>query len=113
MKVLPARPPLPAALPAVAVVTIVLTVAAPWLLGFGDRHAAIADHIAFAMAAAPVASLLGALAAAAPVTIAAGAWLAVGPWLLGYATPGPAAPLAGLAAGAVLIVTGRVAWSRR
>ena len=72
MTVLPARPPLPAALPAVAVAAIVLTVGAPWLLGFDERHAAIADHIAFAMAVVPIASLLGALAAAAPATIAAG-----------------------------------------
>lgn len=107
------RAPLPAAVPAVAVAAIVLTVAAPWLLGFGDRHAAIADHIAFAMAGVPIVALLGALPAAAPVTIAAGVWLAAGPWLLGYATPGPAAPLAGLGAGAVLIVCGHVAWSRR
>jgi hypothetical protein len=107
------RPPLPAAIPAVAVATIVLTVAAPWLLGFGDRHAAIADHIAFTMAALPIAALLGALPAAAPVMIAAGMWLAASPWLLGYAMPGPAAPIAGLAAGALLIATGRAAWSHR
>jgi hypothetical protein len=107
------RAPLPAAVPAVAVAAIVLTVAAPWLLGFGDRHAAIADHIAFAMAVVPIAMLLGALPAAAPVTVAAGLWLAAGPWVLGYATPGPAAPLTGLAAGGVLIASGRAAWNRR
>ena len=113
MKVLPIRPPVPPAVPAVAVAAIVLTVAAPWPLGFGDRHAAIADHIAFAMAVAPIASLLGALPAAAPVTIAAGVWLALSPWLLGYATPGLAAPLAGVGAGAVLVACGGVTWGRR
>ncbi|HEY6759232.1 MAG TPA: SPW repeat protein [Baekduia sp.] len=106
MNVPHARRAVPVAVPAVAVAAIVLTVAAPWLLGFGDRHAAIADHIAFAMAVTPIALLLGALPAAAPATIAAGAWLVVSPWVVGYATPGAAAPLAGLAAGVTLMACG-------
>lgn len=79
--------------------------AAPWLLGFGDSHAAVAGGIAFAMTVAPIALLAEVLPAAAYATVAAGAWLAASPWVLGYASPVAAA--ADLAVGALLIATSR------
>jgi SPW repeat len=73
---------------------------APWLLGFSDRHAAVAGGIAFAMTVAPVALLAQALPAAAYATVAAGAWLVASPWALGYASP--AAVASATLAGALL-----------
>jgi hypothetical protein len=80
---------------------------APWLLGFSGSHAAVAAHIAFAMAFAPIALLIRALPAAAAVTAAAGAWLAVSPWALGYASLGGAAWAADVLAGLTLVALGR------
>jgi hypothetical protein len=80
---------------------------APWLLGFSGSHAAVAGHITFAMAFAPIALLVRALPAAAAVTVAAGAWLAVSPWALGYASRGGAAWAADVLAGLTLVALGR------
>jgi hypothetical protein len=94
-------------LPLAAAGIIGATVFAPWLLGFSDSHAAVAAHIAFAMAFAPIALLIRALPGAAAVTVAAGAWLVVSPWALGYASRGGAAWLADLLAGLALVALGR------
>lgn len=87
-------------LPAAAASVIAAATVAPWALGFNASHAAVANHIAFAMAFGPIALLISALPAAAVTTAAAGAWLAASPWLLGYAgsaaTAWSADPLAGL-----------------
>ena len=79
---------------------------APWLLGFSGSHAAVAAHIAFAMAFAPIALLIRALPAAATVTVAAGSWLAVSPWALGYASRGGVAWAADVLAGLTLVALG-------
>lgn len=82
-------------------------VAAPWALGFSASHAAVAGHIAFAMAFGPIAVLAGALRAAAAMTAVAGAALAAGPWALGYAASGPAAWGADLVLGLLLVALAR------
>ena len=84
-------------------------VAAPWALGFSASHAAVAGHIAFAMAFGPIAVLAGALRAAAAATAVAGAALAAGPWALGYAGSGPAAWGADLVLGLCLVAMARQA----
>jgi hypothetical protein len=89
-------------LPPAASCLVVLAAAAPWLLGFGSSHAAVANGIAFAMAFAPLALLIAALRPAAAVCVAGGAWLAASPWLLGYAAAGAPAWAADLLLGAAL-----------
>ena len=81
----PTLSPAPVAAAIVAAVVIV-----PWPAGFGSSHAAVANHIAFAFAFGPLALLITALRPAALVCVAGGAWLAISPWILGYATHGPA-----------------------
>jgi hypothetical protein len=76
---------------------------APWALGFSASHAAVAGHIAFAMAFGPIALLIGVLPAAAAGLGAAGAWLAGSPWALGYASIGVAAWAGDLLAGLALV----------
>jgi hypothetical protein len=93
-------------LPALAATVITAITAAPWTLGFSASHAAVAGHIAFAMAFAPIALLIRALPAAAVTTAAAGAWLAASPWALGYASLGAQAWSADLLAGLSLIALG-------
>jgi hypothetical protein len=79
------------------------------VLGFSASHAAVASHIVFAMALAPIALLVGALPAAAVSTAAAGVWLAISPWALGYASLGVGAWSADLVAGVALVALGLVA----
>jgi hypothetical protein len=93
-------------LPALAATVIGAITVAPWALGFSASHGAVASHIAFAMAFAPIALLISALPAAAVTTAAAGAWLVAGPWALGYASVGAAAWSADLVAGVTLIALG-------
>lgn len=87
-------------LAASGVVTAAL--AAPWLLGFSASHAAVADHVAFAMSFVPLALLIAALRPAAVVCVAGGTWLMASPWLLDYAGRGTAAWAADLLLGAAL-----------
>jgi hypothetical protein len=103
----PALPRDPFPLLAGALATAV--VAAPWALGFSASHAAVAGHIAFAMAFGPIAVLAGALRAAAAATAIAGAALAAGPWALGYSGSGPAAWGADLVLGLLLVAMARQA----
>jgi hypothetical protein len=93
-------------LPAAAASVIAAATVAPWALGFNASHAAVANHIAFAMAFGPIALLISALLAAAVTTAAAGAWLAASPWLLGYAAYAATAWSADLLAGLILIALG-------
>jgi hypothetical protein len=93
-------------LPLFAATVVTTITVAPWALGFDASHAAVAGHIAFAMAFGPIALLIGALPAAAVSTAAAGAWLAASPWALGYATLGATSWSADLLAGLVLIALG-------
>lgn len=97
-------------LPPLASGLVVLSAAAPWLLGFSASHAAVANGIAFAMAFAPLGLMIGALSAASAVSGAGGLWLAASPWALGYASAGVAAWAADLVLGAALIA---IAWRRR
>jgi hypothetical protein len=91
-------------LPAAASALVGVVVAAPWLLGFSASHAAVANHIAFAMAFGPLALMVTALRAAAATCIAGGAWLTASPWVLGYASTGLAGWLADLLIGAALVL---------
>lgn len=93
-------------LPAFAATVITAITVAPWALGFSSSHGAVAGHIAFAMAFAPIALLMSALPGAAPIIAAAGAWLAASPWALGYAALGATAWSADLLAGLILIALG-------
>jgi hypothetical protein len=93
-------------LPVLAATVITAITAAPWALGFSTSHAAVAGHIAFAMAFGPIALLISALPAAAVTTAAAGAWLAASPWALGYASLGATTWSADLLAGVALIALG-------
>jgi hypothetical protein len=79
------------------------------VLGYSASHAAVAGHIAFAMAFGPIALLVDAFAAAAGVLAAAGLWLAVSPWVLGYAARGVAAWASEVLAGLALVVLARSA----
>ena len=90
-------------LPVLAATVVTAITAAPWALGFSASHAAVAGHIAFAMAFAPIALLINALPAAAVTTAAAGTWLVASPWALGYASLGAAAWGADLLAGLILV----------
>jgi len=58
---------------------------APWILGFADSGAAVANHIAFAIAFGPLTLLIRVLRPAAFVLLAGGVWIALSPWALGYA----------------------------
>lgn len=58
----------------------------PWLWGFADSHAAVANHVSVVFGFGPLALLIVNLRPAAFVTLLGGAWLAISPWLLGYAT---------------------------
>ena len=58
----------------------------PWLWGFADSHAAVANHVAVTLGFGPLALLIVNLRPAAFVTLAGGVWLAASPWILGYAT---------------------------
>jgi hypothetical protein len=93
-------------LPVLAATVVTAITVAPWTLGFSASHAAVAGHIAFAMAFGPIALLISALPAAAVTTAAAGAWLVASPWALGYASLGATAWSADLLAGLTLIALG-------
>jgi hypothetical protein len=75
----------------------------PWVWGFADSHAAVANHVSLVFGFAPLALIMVNLRPAAFVTLLGGVWLAISPWLLGYATD-HAAWLNELVAGALLIV---------
>lgn len=92
--------------PIVAVSAVTAIASAPWALGFSASHAAVAGHIAFAMAFGPIALLVDALPAAAVAIGAAGTWLAASPWMLGYASFGAAAWGADMLAGLALMTVG-------
>jgi hypothetical protein len=87
-----------------ATAVIVLVTASPWALGFSDSHAAVAEHIAFAMGLGPIAVLISALPAAAVSMVLAGGWLVASPWALGYASVGVGAWSADLLGGIALVV---------
>jgi hypothetical protein len=93
--------------PAILAATVVgASLLAPFALGFGSDHAAVAEHIAFAMALGPIALLIAELPSAALATAAGGVWLMAAPWAIGYASQGTAAWSADLAAGVLLIALG-------
>lgn len=79
------------------------TLVAPPVLGFDGSRAALANHIAFTMAFAPLAILATALRPALAASAAGGAWLALAPWATGYASTGTAAWLNDLIVGVLLI----------
>jgi hypothetical protein len=85
--------------------TVVLALAAPWVLGFSTSHAAVANAVAFGMAFGPLALLSSALRPAAAACVAGGAWLAASPWALGYASAGPRAWGAAVLLGFALAAT--------
>ena len=91
------------ALPPLATGVVILAAASPWLLGFSASHAAVANGIAFAMAFAPLALMVGALPPAAAVCGIGGVWLVASPWALGYGSSGFAAWAADLVLGVALI----------
>lgn len=74
----------------------------PWAWGFSTSVPAVANHIAFGMAFAPLALLAPALRPAAATCAAGGAWLAASPFLLGYSGLSAAAWAVDLTAGALL-----------
>jgi hypothetical protein len=59
--------------------------ASPWIWGFADKNAAVANHVFMVFSFGPLVLLIAALRPAAIVTIAGGVWLALSPWILGYA----------------------------
>jgi hypothetical protein len=75
----------------------------PWVWGFADNHAAVANHVSLVFGFAPLALIMVNLRAAAFVTLLGGVWLIASPWVLGYATD-HAAWLSELVSGAVLVV---------
>lgn len=54
-------------------------------LGYGDIHAALANHIALAMVLGPLIVIAGVLQAANATCALLGLWLAASPWVIGYA----------------------------
>jgi SPW repeat len=88
----------------VAAAAIFMWVAlSPWVWGFADSHAAVANHVALVFGFAPLALIMVNLRAAAFVTLLGGIWLAISPWVLGYAI-GHSAWLSELVSGLALIV---------
>ena len=75
----------------------------PWVWGFAENHAAVANHISLVFGLAPLALIMVNLRPAAFVTLLGGVWLMASPWLLGYATD-HAAWLTDLVSGAALVV---------
>jgi hypothetical protein len=100
-------------LPATAAVLVTGALATPWLFGFDTSHAAVANHIAFAMAFGPIALMATALRAAAATCTAGGVWLVASPWMLGYASTGTAGWLADVLLGAALVAVAFTALSGR
>jgi SPW repeat-containing protein len=76
---------------------------APWVWGFADSRAAVANHVALLFGFGPLALIMVNLRAAAFVTLLGGLWLVASPWALGYAS-NHAAWLNELASGLALIV---------
>ena len=76
---------LPTGRPPAAGFPSLLVTVSPRALGFSGSHAAVAGHIAFAMAFGPIAVLVSALPAAALSTAppVGGVWLVASPWCLG------------------------------
>jgi SPW repeat len=66
-------------------VIITWVAASPWIWGFADKNAAVANHVFMMFSFGPLVLLIAALRPAAVVTIAGGLWLALSPWVLGYA----------------------------
>jgi len=75
----------------------------PWVWGFADNHAAVANHVSLVFGFAPLALIMVNLRPAAFVTLLGGVWLIASPWLLGYATD-HAAWLNELVSGTALVV---------
>jgi len=75
----------------------------PWVWGFADKNAAVANHVFLVFSFGPLALLIASLRPAAIITIAGGFWLALSPWVLGYAGD-QQAWLNELATGLLLIV---------
>lgn len=101
-------------LPAAAATLVALSLVSPWLLDFDAKHAAVANHVAIAMAFVPLALLITALRPAAACCLAGGVWLAVSPWLLGYASAGVTAWGSDLALGGTLaLISWRAGWPHR
>jgi SPW repeat-containing protein len=90
-------------LAAAATAVVLLVTVSPWPLGFSGSHAAVAEHIAFAMGIGPIAVLISALPAAAASIALAGGWLLASPWVLGYASVGVGAWSADLLGGVALL----------
>jgi hypothetical protein len=57
----------------------------PWIWGFADKNAAVANHVFMVFSFGPLVLLIAALRPAAIATIAGGVWLALSPWVLRYA----------------------------
>ena len=57
----------------------------PWIWGFADKNAAVANHVFLVFSFGPMVLMIASLRPAAIVTIAGGVWLALSPWILGYA----------------------------
>jgi hypothetical protein len=73
-------------LPLAAGAVMLWVALAPWIGGFANSHAAIANHIFFILAVGPLTLMITVLRPAAFVALAGGIWLALSPWVLGYAT---------------------------
>jgi hypothetical protein len=78
-------PPLPDRRQIAGGATFLWIALSPWLWGFADSHAAVANHVSLVFGFAPLALIMVNLRAAAFVTLLGGVWLAISPWLLGYA----------------------------
>lgn len=75
----------------------------PWVWGFAESHAAVANHVAVVFGFGPLALIMVNLRPAAFVTLFGGIWLVASPWVLGYAA-NHAAWLDELVSGLALIV---------
>jgi SPW repeat len=102
MKTLPALP-VPDRRQVAGAAIFLWVAVSPWLWGFADNHAAVANHVALVFGFAPLALIMVNLRPAAFVTLLGGVWLIASPWLLGYATD-HSAWLNELVSGATLVV---------
>jgi hypothetical protein len=96
-------PRIPDRRPIAGAAIFVWVAVSPWVWGFADSHAAVANHVALVFGFAPLTMIMVNLRPAAFITLPAGVWLAASPWALGYATA-DAAWLNELASGLALIV---------
>jgi hypothetical protein len=85
MKALKLPPGLSDRRPLAGSAIIIWVAVSPFVWGFADKNAAVANHVFMVFSFGPMVMMIASLRAAAIVTVAGGIWLALSPLVLGYA----------------------------